>query len=121
MSKRCPCTSVSANSMIARLLLIVILFSLVPSLLPAQTAATNPEVQALREEVSELKARLAGLESRLEAFSLTTSAPANAVVGAAPAGGPVAQASRESAPVAEQATPNPAPFAFGDFTWMNGQ
>jgi len=108
-------------SVSTRLPLAAILFSVAPSLLPAQTAATNPEVQALREEVSELKARLAGLESRLEAFSVTTPAPASPVVAATPPAGPVAQASPQPTPVAEQTTPNPAPFAFGDFTWMNGQ
>lgn len=93
---------------------------MLPSLLPAQTAAAN-EVQALREEVRELKARLAGLESRLDAFSPASPAPVSPVVGAAPPAGPVAQASPGGASVAEEATPNPAPFAFGDFTWMNGQ
>src|SRR5271166_3382107 len=122
MSKRNPCIAVFANSIIARLLLAVILFSFAPSLLRAQTAATNPEVQALREEVNELKARLAGLESKLEALGLATAPAANRVTAAVPLAPAVEQSSSKPVPAVEQTeaqpasaaqvAPKPAPFAF---------
>jgi hypothetical protein len=119
-----------ANSVIVRLSLAVITFSLAPSLLRAQTAATDPEVQALREEVKELRARLAGVESMLSAISLLVTPAANRVAAAvpvveqgssAPASPASEQAASEPPRVAAQAPSRPAPFAFGDFTWMNGQ
>jgi hypothetical protein len=83
-----------------------------PVRLAAQSVTnTNPEVQALREEVDVLKARLAALETRLGA--LATPPPATKI--SAPPATPVETAAAE-APAAK-----PAPFAFGDFTWMNGQ
>jgi hypothetical protein len=128
-----------------------------PSLLHAQTTATNPEVLALKEEVKELKAHLARLESKLEALSVGTSPTANQVDVAPPivpapelarskpaatveqasskpapviaqpnpipSGAPPTPVEQPSstAPIAEHASAKPAPFAFGDFTWMNGQ
>ena len=84
----------------------------------AQAVAPGPEVQALRQEVAELKSRLADVEARLAALSTATPsaaplpAPAAAAVAEAPAPGPQV----EAAPAKK-----PAPFSFGDFTWMNGQ
>ena len=117
--------------MIARYSLVIIVISLAPSLLLAQIATTNPEVQALRDEVNELKARLAGLESKLEALGLATAPAANRVTAAVPLAPAVEQSSSKPVPAVEQTeaqpasaaqvAPKPAPFAFGDFTWMNGQ
>jgi hypothetical protein len=81
----------------------------------AQTA-TDQEVRALREEVSELRKRMADLEARL---GPPPPAPRPMVAEAAPAP-PVVAASPMPAPPDKPAE-KPAPFAFGDFTWMNGQ
>src|SRR5579859_1788725 len=80
----------------------------------AQTQAANPEVEALRAELADLKARFAGLEAKLAAIS-TTPPPQPS-----PPAAPATTAAAPSAP-AEQTAAKPAPFAFGDFTWMNGQ
>jgi hypothetical protein len=111
-----------ANGAIARLSVAVIMFSMAPSLLRAQTAGTNPEVQALREEVKELRARLAGVESRLSALSLLDAPAANqATVVPATEQGNSSPPSTNGQAGPEQPSPKPVPFAFGDFTWMNGQ
>ncbi len=112
--------------------------AIVPSLLRAQTAATSPEVQALREEVGQLKERLAKVESILSKLPLSAAYPANLIAATVPIV-PVAEQAlaslvpvaeqgssgqapaSEPTPAAEQASSRPAPFAFGDFTWMNGQ
>jgi hypothetical protein len=113
--------------------LAVFLLTVAPSLLRAQNAAANPEVQALREEVMELRARLAGVESKLEALALAPAPAANrAAVSAVPIAPVIEQAVANPTPAVERAesqpislvaqkAPKPAPFAFGDFTWMNGQ
>ena len=114
--------------MIVRLSLAVILFSLSPSLLLAQTAVTNPEVQALREEVMELKARLAGLESKLEALAVAPGPAPSRVVSAVPIAPVIQQAVANPTPPVErvesqpislvvQKAPKPAPFAFGAQQW----
>jgi len=154
MSRRTLSTSFFLGTRIfVRLSLAVTLFSAAPYLLHAQTATTNPEVLALREEVNELRARLAGLESKLEALSLATPPAANSVVAAiplapvmeptsskpaslvqqatsmpapviaqpSPTPTPDVEQPSTPAPVMEHASAKPAPFAFGDFTWMNGQ
>jgi len=108
--------------MIVRLSLAVVLFSLSPSLLLGQTSAPNPEVQALRDEVKELRARLNGLESKLEALAPATPPAADrcyATVPLAPAlesaisnpVWPVEQASTKRAPVIAQPSPAPPPVA----------
>jgi hypothetical protein len=94
----------SGSNVIVRLLLAVILFFLLPSLLLGQTAAVSPEVQALRDEVNELKARVAGLESKLEVLALSNPSPANRGVVAAVPLAPIIEAARPSlVPVIEQA------------------
>src|SRR5208282_6908909 len=111
MSKRTPFTSLlPGNSMIVRLSLAVILFFLSSSLLLGQTAAVSPEVQALRDEVNELKARLAGLESKLEVLALSTPPAANrGVVAAVPLAPALESASSKPASLVEQASSKPAP------------
>jgi hypothetical protein len=132
MSKRNRSTSSFAPSLIGHCWLAFFAISLAPNLLLAQTSATSPEVQALREEVNELKARLAGLESKLEAFALATPPAANRVTAAVPVAPAIEQVSSKPVPAVEQtgaqptsavaqAASKPVPFAFGDFTWMNGQ
>lgn len=114
---------------------------LAPSASLAQTV--SPEVAALQEEVRELKARLAGLESKLDALALnsapaasrpivataplapavsTTSPLPSSLPSSGPSSAPVVEQTNgpSSAPT-EQAKTKPTPFAFGDFTWMNGQ
>ena len=86
-----------------------------PSPLTAQTPATNSDVQALRAEVTELKARLAEIEAKLAAVPAV--APPQPSAGAAPA----TTVTVATAGAVEQRAAKPAPFAFGDFTWMNGQ
>jgi hypothetical protein len=117
---------------LGRLVLSAILFSGASGRLHAQPAAVNPEVQALRDEVNELKKRLAYMESRLETIASAPAPVPAPVVAAAPAPAPA-----PAAPVVAAAVPPPpvsgaplapvpdnakaVPFAFGDFTWMNGQ
>jgi hypothetical protein len=114
-----------AGRMITRLSLAVTLLSFSPPRLPAQAAATDQDIRALREEASELKRRLAELEAKLAAFppagrpegdKLTVKAIEPQRSSAVPVVAAVPPAT-----ATEQAASKPAPFAFGDFTWMNGQ
>src|SRR5271165_2599631 len=101
MSKRNRSTSFSfVPSLIGHCWLAFFAISLAPNLLHAQPATTSPEVQALREEVNELKTRLAGLESKLEAFALATPPAARGVTAPAPAAPAIDQASSKSVPAA---------------------
>src|ERR1700730_17649484 len=119
LSTSCACRMIMFISLAVTLLF----FS--PSRLRAQAAATDQDIRALREEASELKRRLAELEAKLAAFppavrpegdKLTVNAiepqPSSAVPSIAAV--PLAAANG-------QVDSKPAPFAFGDFTWMNGQ
>src|SRR5258708_20736638 len=99
------------------LLLVVITLACAPARLGAQSANINPEVQALREEVDLLKARLATLESRLGALAT----PTPAIKALVPPAAPVETAAAQTPAPPEAPAGKPAPFAFGDFTWMNGQ
>src|ERR1700730_407761 len=58
--------------MIVCLLPAVALLFFSPSSLPAQAAATDQDIRALREEASELRRRLAELEAKLAAFPPAT-------------------------------------------------
>jgi len=115
------------HSIPGRLALVSALLFLVAARLPAQPAATDQEVQVLRQEVVELKSRLAELEAKLAAFPTPSpAARANAVVTRLvelhpSSATPVVAASTQPAPAVDQPPSKPAPFAFGDFTWMNGQ
>jgi hypothetical protein len=134
--------SLIAKTRIVRFSLAMVCLAILPSLLRAQTAATSPEVQALQEEVRQLKERHVGVESRLSALSPSkapetlraTSTNLLPVVAALASTRPVPIGEGSSAPapaseqagsepphLAEQTSSEPAPFAFGDFTWMNGQ
>jgi hypothetical protein len=105
--------------------LVVLVLSFVPSRLGAQAAPTSQEVQALRTEVGELQRRLAQLEAKLAAFSSTApSATPPVAASAFVEPRPSAAGQTEAAPAqaaTEKPAGKPAPFAFGDFTWMNGQ
>jgi len=84
---------------------------------PAHAQPSNPQdVQALVEEVRELKKRLADVESKLAAIPAASATPVTIAKSEAR---PPAQPETTAAPSTK--TPKPAPFAFGDFTWMNGQ
>src|SRR5690349_8601901 len=113
-----PC---SKHNIPARLALAATLLFFVPARLPAQATATDQEVQVLRQEVGELKSRLAELEAKLAAFP----APSHAA-SATPATAHLVPSSTapfvaaQPAPTSNQPPSKPAPFAFGDFTWMNG-
>jgi hypothetical protein len=114
------------RSILMRLLPVAILLSFA-SLLPAQAPDTNQEMEALRAEVKELKMRLAAIEAKLEtsprpARPAAEKLVANAFANPQPTSSEAVDAPAiPSAAAAEQPAPKPAPFAFGDFTWMNGQ
>jgi hypothetical protein len=102
------------------------------SRLAAQAPATDQNMQALREEVIEPKRRLAEVEAKLAtlppavpaaADKLSATAPLKATRCRTAAGlpAPVGDNAALPAPANAQAASKPAPFAFGDFTWMNGQ
>jgi hypothetical protein len=98
-----------------------------PARLAAQAGATNQDVEALRQEVSELRKRLAEVDAKLATLTSTSPpSPANGVAKAfvEPSRSSAPQTAPATAPSSastEQAASKPAPFAFGDFTWMNGQ
>ena len=97
--------------MCLRLTLAVVALSYSAAVLPAQTTAgESQDISALLVEVKELKKRLADIEAKLAIKIAETTAVA------APAPTPVAPP-----PAQQAATAAAAPFAFGDFTWMNGQ
>ncbi len=111
--------------MIARIALILLLSSCAFAQRAHPTAAAEPdEVRQLREMVLKLQKRVDELESGLAKHteaeqtlggeSATGSAPVRALT-AAPAAPAVAE------PSASSGKPKPAePFAFADFTWLNG-
>src|SRR5436190_797144 len=85
----------------------------------SQAAPTSQDVQAMIAEIRDLRTRLAAVEAKLASYAPTTpvpstTRPATEPQPPAPSGPTVS--SGEQAPAAK-----PAPFAFGDFTWMNGQ
>jgi hypothetical protein len=90
----------------------------------APAAATTASDSAITEELDALKKRIEQLEASLKARA-TEAQPAAAPATAAPAA-PPKPAPVPSIPEALQApdpSPNPdndTPFAFGDFTWLNG-
>jgi hypothetical protein len=114
-----------ANRMAACLALAMLPLLCVPSTLAGQTTASDHDIQALWHEVSELKKRLADVEARLAAVSAAPHAPPDKLAAHVfePQPASATPPNTEAAPpaAAAQATSKPAPFAFGDFTWMNGQ
>jgi len=85
----------------------------------AQATPTSQDVQALVAEIRELKGRLAAVEAKLDAYQAAPVVPAfEPAVESQPS---TPQPSGPSVSAAEHPATKPAPFAFGDFTWMNGQ
>jgi len=101
---------------------------------PAPAAKAAPSASEIADELDALKKRIGELEAALE----TRSAPAETAKAPAPAPAPAAQTAPASAPQTAPAPaapsvpdalqppdPSPAvdnvtPFAYGDFTWLNG-
>ena len=85
----------------------------------AQATPAGQDVQNLVAEIKELKSRLAAVEARLDAHQ---AAPVVRTVNPAVESQPsVPTPTGPAVSAAENAAAKPAPFAFGDFTWMNGQ
>jgi hypothetical protein len=108
-----PCTPARLGALAATLLA----FGTVEMF--AQATPASQDVQALVAEIRELKSRLAAVEEKLVAHQAAPTVPAvKPAVESQPStpapGGP-------SASAAEHSAAKSAPFAFGDFTWMNGQ
>jgi hypothetical protein len=114
-----------ASNAAARLSLVAASLVFLPGRLPAQIAATDQQVQLLRQEMVELKSRLAELEAKLAVLSTPSPAPAvNSATTQLTASQPSLAApvvAAQTAPADDKPPSKPAPFAFGDFTWMNGQ
>src|SRR6202047_4200258 len=108
------------DHLITCLSLAAILLSVAPLRLDAQAPPAVVEMQDLRDEVSQLKKRLAQLEAKLEA-RLEARVEAKPVAPTSQAPAPPPPPAVAAAPASEQPASKPAPFAFGDFTWMNGQ
>ncbi|MBZ5624286.1 MAG: hypothetical protein LAQ69_37155 [Acidobacteriia bacterium] len=85
----------------------------------AQAAPTSQDLQALVAEITELKSRLATVEAKLAAYQSPPVVPA--VKPAVESQPSMPTTGVPSMSAAEHPTAKPAPFAFGDFTWMNGQ
>ena len=114
-----------AGSISARSGLVAAFLFFVPARLPAQAIATDQDVQALRHEVVELKSRLVELEAKLAAFPARSPAATVNPVGTnlmqPQSSSPAPVVAAQSGPTTDHPPSKPAPFAFGDFTWMNGQ
>src|SRR5581483_8316363 len=90
---------------------------------PGQTASSS-EVEELKQRVGELEAQVKALIARgteaASATPVTGGAPvASAAVPGSPAGGQTPETAKATAPAAP-AVDNITPFAYGDFTWLNG-
>jgi len=104
---------------LTRLALAATLLGCGPVEMFAQAAPTSPDVEALAAEIRDLKSRLAAVEAKLDAYQAASAVPA-----ARPVAEPQPSTPAPSGPslaAAESPAAKPAPFAFGDFTWMNGQ
>jgi hypothetical protein len=102
-----------------RLVLAATLFACGTVKMLAQAAPTTQDVQALVTEIRELKSRLAAVEAKLDAYQTVPVAPAGKPAAESQPSTPASTGPSVSA--AEHPAAKPAPFAFGDFTWMNGQ
>src|SRR5581483_11431318 len=90
---------------------------------PGQTASSS-EVEELKQRVGELEAQVKALLARgteaASATPVTGGAPvASAAAPGSPAGGQTPETAKATAPAAP-AVDNITPFAYGDFTWLNG-
>jgi hypothetical protein len=86
----------------------------------ALAAAPQDDAASLKAEIEALKSKLAQLEKRVAAMPDAAPKPAPAATIPAPAA-PVVTAAAPQSPAPIQASTPKVPFAFGDFTWMNGQ
>jgi len=95
-----------------------------PAVDPATVSAVEEELAALKKRIGELEAALHGGSAPVETASAAAPAPQSAPPAAAPAPQPAPAApSIPEALQAPDATPgvdNFTPFAYGDFTWLNG-
>jgi hypothetical protein len=92
---------------------------------PKTAAATDGSAAkpAIEEEIEALKARLADLEKRLEENAAASSAPAASSSTGATAPrqeGVIKIPEALQEPAAGPPVDNDTPFAYGDFTWLNG-
>ncbi len=86
----------------------------------AKAVSTAP---SLADEIEALKERIAELEAAMGAHTAPTEAPAPAPAPQQPAAAPAAPPSFPEALQSPDSTPgvdNFTPFAYGDFTWLNG-
>jgi len=95
-----------------------------PAVDPATVSAVEEELAALKKRIGELEAALHGGSAPVETASAPAPAPQPASPSPAPAPQPAPAApSIPEALQAPDATPgvdNFTPFAYGDFTWLNG-
>ena len=84
----------------------------------AQAAPASQDVQAMLAEIRELKGRLAAVEAKLDSYQAAAAVPAARPVESQPS---TPAPNGPSVSAAEHPAAKAAPFAFGDFTWMNGQ
>ncbi len=102
---------------------------------PKVVLAAAKSTPSIEEELAAMKERIAALEAELRARNTAEAAPApSAPAPAPPAPAPPSQAPQAAAPAppapaipealqapdAAPAVDNATPFAFGDFTWLNG-
>lgn len=99
-----------------------------------KASATDPSMSAVLAELAAMKQRIAQLESELRARASSDGSPAevvttSAVPVATPVPAPAPQQAAVAAPVIPEALQAPeatsgvdnfTPFAYGDFTWLNG-
>ena len=98
----------------------------------AAAAAPDPEIPAVERELAAMKARIEQLEAELkgrtatEPASTSVAGPSTKATEAAPAAttaepaASAAQASREGLPHPPEKPPPTEPFAYADWTWLNG-
>jgi hypothetical protein len=105
-----------------------------PALAPATVSAVEEELTALKKRIGELEAALHGGSAPVEAASAPAAEGAAPVASPTPANAPAPQPAAAPAPApaaptipealqAPDSTPgvdNFTPFAYGDFTWLNG-
>ena len=89
---------------------------------PATVSAVEEELAALKKRIGELEAILHGGSAPVETASAAAPVPQSAPPAPAPQPPPAAPAIPEAlqAPEATPGVDNLTPFAYGDFTWLNG-
>jgi hypothetical protein len=99
----------------------------------AKAAPVDSSTSAIQEELAAMKERIAQLEAKLQARTSSTIRPVETATTSAsattPLPAPAPQQAATSAPVIPEALQAPetttgvdnfTPFAYGDFTWLNG-